>query len=211
MATKSLVITLMLPHRTLAVSSIYSMTKRNFHQGTINNFEFSKISELKKRREFYGKQLVGYSMEQMYSVVSDVENYYQFVPFCKKSMVYNKKDGFLTADLVIGFPPLSEKYTSNVTMTRPSLVRAECNDGRLFSYLLNHWKFSPGVKDIPQSCVIEFAVSFQFKSAIHSQLANFFFDQLVVQMEAAFVDEAEERYGKPAIKSHVLEATSRVI
>jgi coenzyme Q-binding protein COQ10 len=126
-------------------------------------------------------------------------------------MVYGKKEGFLKADLVIGFPPLSEKYTSNVTMTRPNLVRAECDDGRLFSYLLNHWKFSPGVKDIPQSCVIEFAVSFQFKSAIHSQLANFFFDQLVIQMERAFVDEAEDRYGKPTIKAHVLEATSRVI
>jgi len=126
-------------------------------------------------------------------------------------MVYNKKEGFLMADLVIGFPPLSEKYTSSVSMEKPNLVKAECNDGRLFSYLLNHWKFSPGVKDIQQSCVIEFAVSFQFKSAIHSQLANFFFDQLVIQMERAFVDEAEERYGKPAIKSHVLEASSRVI
>lgn len=150
-------------------------------------------------------------MEQMYSVVADVENYYKFVPFCKKSMVYNKKDGSLTADLVIGFPPLSEKYTSSVTMIQPSLVKAECTDGRLFSYLLNNWKFSPGVKDIQQSCVIDFAVSFQFKSAIHSQLANFFFDQLVIQMERAFIDEAEERYGKPALKSHVLEAHSRVI
>ena len=147
----------------------------------------------------------------MYTVVADVENYYKFVPFCKKSMVYSKKDGFLKADLVIGFPPLNERYTSNVTLVKPSLVRAECTDGRLFSYLLNHWRFSPGVKDIPQSCVIDFAVSFQFKSAIHSQFANFFFDQLVIQMEKAFIDEAEERYGKPAIKSHVLEANSRVL
>lgn len=149
-------------------------------------------------------------MEQMYSVVADVENYYKFVPFCKKSMVYNKKDGYLTADLVIGFPPINEKYTSRVTLVKPNLVKAECNDGRLFSYLLNHWRFSPGVKDIPQSCVIDFAVSFQFKSALHSHLANFFFDQLVVQMEKAFIDEAEERFGKPTIKSHVLEATSKV-
>lgn len=150
-------------------------------------------------------------MEQMYTVVADVENYYKFVPFCKKSMVYNKKEGKLTADLVIGFPPINEKYTSKVTLVKPSLVKAECNDGRLFSYLLNHWQFSPGVKDIPQSCVIDFGVSFEFKSAIHSQLANFFFDQLVIQMERAFIDEAEERFGKPAIKSHVFEASSRVL
>jgi coenzyme Q-binding protein COQ10 len=150
-------------------------------------------------------------MDQMYQVVADVENYYKFVPFCKKSMVYNKKEGFLKADLVIGFPPLTEKYTSSVTLQQPSLVKAECKDGRLFSYLLNHWQFSPGVKDIPQSCVIDFAVSFQFKSALHSQLANFFFDQLVIQMETAFIDEAEERFGKPAIKSHRLEAHSRIL
>lgn len=150
-------------------------------------------------------------MDQMYEVVADVENYYKFVPFCKKSMVYNKKGESLTADLVIGFPPLNEKYTSSVTMVKPNLVKAECSDGRLFSYLLNHWRFSPGVKDVPQSCVIDFAVSFQFKSAIHSQLANFFFDQLVVQMEKAFIDEAEERFGKPSLKSTVLEASSSVL
>jgi coenzyme Q-binding protein COQ10 len=151
-------------------------------------------------------------MDQMYTVVADVENYYKFVPFCKKSMVYDKKeDNFLKADLVIGFPPLTERYTSSVTLAKPNLVKAECNDGRIFSYLLNHWRFSPGLKDVPQSCVIDFAVSFQFKSAIHSQLANFFFDQLVIQMEKAFIDEAEERFGKPAIKSHVLEARSKVL
>jgi coenzyme Q-binding protein COQ10 len=147
-------------------------------------------------------------MDQMFSVVSDVENYYKFVPFCKKSMVYEKKQATFKADLVIGFPPLNERYTSKVSINKPHQVRAECHDGRLFSYLLNNWKFSPGVKDISQSCVIDFEVSFEFKSAIHSQLANFFFDQLVIQMEKAFIDEAGERFGRPSIKSHRLEASS---
>lgn len=50
-----------------------------------------------------------YSMDQMFEVVADVENYFKFVPFCKKSMVYNKKEKSLSADLVIGFPPLNER------------------------------------------------------------------------------------------------------
>lgn len=165
-------------------------------------FDFTPITNT--RREFKQKKLAGYSMEQLYAVVSDVEKYNTFVPFCKKSFVYAKKPGSLKADLIIGFPPLNESYTSNVTLVRPSLVKAECVDGRLFNYLLTAWQFSPGLKDIPESCVIDFMVAFEFKSALHSQLSNLFFDQLVKQMEYAFIQEAGNRYGAPSIKSHVL-------
>ncbi|XP_058064209.1 coenzyme Q-binding protein COQ10, mitochondrial [Anopheles bellator] len=165
-------------------------------------FDFTPIT--RTRREFTQKKLVGYSMHQLYSVVADVDKYNTFVPFCKKSFVYERKPGSLKADLIIGFPPLNESYTSNVTLKAPTLVRAECVDGRLFNYLLTAWQFSPGLKDIPQSCVIDFMVSFEFKSLLHSQLSNLFFDQLVKQMEYAFIQEAEQRYGTPAIKSHVL-------
>ena len=143
-------------------------------------------------------------MDQMYNVVSDVENYHKFVPFCKRSNVYDKRPGSLKGDLIIGFPPLNEHYTSLVTLNKPTLVKAECIDGRLFNYLLNHWRFSPGLKDIPQSCVIDFMVSFEFKSVIYSKLANMFFDQLILQMESAFYTEAGNRFGQPMIKSHVL-------
>ncbi|XP_058832491.1 coenzyme Q-binding protein COQ10, mitochondrial [Topomyia yanbarensis] len=165
-------------------------------------FDFTPIT--KTRREFAQKKLAGYSMDQLYSVVADVENYYTFVPFCKKSFVYAKKPGSLKADLIIGFPPLNESYTSNVTMVRPTLVKAECVDGRLFNYLLTAWQFSPGLKDIPQSCVIDFMVAFEFKSVLHSQLSNLFFDQIVKQMEHAFIHEAGQRFGRPSIRSHVL-------
>lgn len=165
-------------------------------------FDFTPIT--KTRREFAQKKLAGYSAEQLFSVVADVEKYYTFVPFCKKSHVYGRKPGFLKADLIIGFPPLNESYTSNVTMVKPSLVKAECVDGRLFNYLLTAWQFSPGLKDIPQSCVIDFMVAFEFKSVLHSQLSNLFFDQIVKQMEYAFIAEADNRFGPPSIKSHVL-------
>uniref|UniRef100_A0A1L8DYM9 Putative oligoketide cyclase/lipid transport protein n=1 Tax=Nyssomyia neivai TaxID=330878 RepID=A0A1L8DYM9_9DIPT len=157
-----------------------------------------------RRKVYEKKKLVGYSEEQMYSVVSDVENYQNFLPWCKKSHVHGKRESFLKGDLIIGFPPLSEKYTSNVTMTKPNYIKAECIDGKLFSYFLTIWRFSRGLKDIPQSCVIDIHVAFEFKSAIHSQIANIFFTQVVQQMEDAFIREAQCRYGLPAIKSHVL-------
>lgn len=141
----------------------------------------------------------------MYSVVSDVPNYEKFLLWCKKSLVYKStKENFIKGDLVIGFPPLNESYTSHVTLKKPSYIRAECIDGRLFSYFLTTWRFSKGLKDIPSSCVIDINVAFEFKSIIHSNLAHIFFDQIVKQMEYAFIKEAGNRFGPPTLNSHVL-------
>lgn len=147
---------------------------------------------------------MGFSPEQMHDVVVDVGNYYKFLPFCKKSNVYDKRVNAFKSDLVIGFPPFSESYTSNVTHNRPTFVKSECFDGVMFNYLLTIWKFNPGLKDIEQSCVIDFFIDFQFKSVLHMKLSNLVFDTLVRQMEQAFFAEARVRYGRPSIKSHVL-------
>lgn len=143
-------------------------------------------------------------MQQMYDVVADVDNYKSFVPYCKKSTVYNRKVKSAQAQLVVGFPPLYERYTSNLTLESPHLIKSECYDGRLFNYLQNYWGFSAGLKDVPDSCVIDFRVTFEFKSALHSHLSHLFFDAIVQQMEMAFVREAERRYGPATIKALLL-------
>ncbi|KAG7196681.1 hypothetical protein KM043_016013 [Ampulex compressa] len=103
-------------------------------------------------KEYEGRKLIGFSMEQIYSVVADVQNYKEFVPFCKKSEVKHREKDFLKANLVIGFPPINESYTSKVTMIYPRLIKAECTDGKLFNHLNTLWLFSPGLKNNPQTC-----------------------------------------------------------
>ncbi|XP_070530473.1 coenzyme Q-binding protein COQ10 homolog B, mitochondrial isoform X2 [Cardiocondyla obscurior] len=158
-----------------------------------------------KMKEYEGRKLVGFSMEKMYRVVADVENYKRFIPFCKKSEVTLKTEDFQKANLVIGFPPIQESYTSKITTAYPRIVKAECRDGKLFDHLDTLWLFRPGLKNNSETCIIDFSLSFEFKSAIYSQLSNLFFNEVVRQMENAFIQEATRRYGKPCLKTVKLE------
>ena len=64
-------------------------------------------------------------MEQMYDVVADVESYQQFVPWCKESHVTQRHNSSFICRLTVGFPPVIERYTSVVTLSRPHMVKVD--------------------------------------------------------------------------------------
>nr|AQS22602.1 mitochondrial coenzyme Q-binding protein COQ10 homolog A [Pseudodiaptomus poplesia] len=125
------------------------------------------------------KKTVGYSCDQLFRVVSEVEHYHKFIPYCKKSVVTIRQPDSLSANLVIGFRPfLNLSYTSHVTMIRPHLVTAVCKDMSLFQHLHTVWKLNP-IQSRPDCCEVDFAVSFKFLSAGHSYVARLVLDEVV--------------------------------
>ena len=51
----------------------------------------------------------------------------------------------------------------------------------------------------PQISIIHFYVSLEFKSALHANIANVFFNEVVKAMAGAFYEEAKRRYGKESL------------
>ncbi|XP_036396328.1 coenzyme Q-binding protein COQ10 homolog, mitochondrial-like [Megalops cyprinoides] len=147
-----------------------------------------------RRMEYSESRNLRYSPEQMYNLVVSVDKYHQFVPWCKKSKVMRGQSGDVKAQLEIGFPPIVERYTSDVAVVPNHQVRAVCTDSSLFSHLETVWRFG-GAPNQPNSCNVEFYVCFEFKSMLHTQLAVVFFDEVVKQMVNAFEKRADRLYG----------------
>lgn len=149
-----------------------------------------------RRMEHRECRVLGYSPEQLYDVVANVDQYQNFVPWCRKSRFIKRHTGDFKAELEIGFPPLVERYTSDLTFVPNRKISAVCTDGSLFRHLETVWDFAPGDKD-STTCKVQFQVSFEFKSVLHSHLASAFFDEVAKQMVGAFELRASKLYGKP--------------
>ena len=148
---------------------------------------------------FNEKHVVGYSCSNMFAVVSDVEHYHEFVPYCRRSVVTLRKPSMLSANLVVGFQPfLNLSYTSHVTLVEPNLVTAVCEDQTLFEHLKTVWKLNPTEDGDPKACVVDFAVSFAFQNPGHSYVARMFLDSIVREMVGAYIKRAEGVWGPPS-------------
>lgn len=148
-----------------------------------------------QRRIIIGRQMVGYSMDQVYEIVSDVKSYYKFVPWIRRSIVYIATPDYLKADLDVVIPPFNEVYTSHVTLIKPIMVTATCPEGRIFSSLNTIWQFSPGLKRVEQSCIVDFQMTIEFSSTLYYYLHNIFFNHFARRTEHAFIDEVARRNG----------------
>ena len=131
-----------------------------------------------------------YSAEQMFDLVADVARYPEFLPWVVGTRVRANSDTEMTADLLVGFNALREKFTSRVEKVRPIMIEVFYLDGPMKD-LDNVWKFRP----TPGGCEVDFAVSFTFRNALFEALAGQYFDRAFRKMVSAFEARANVLYG----------------
>ncbi len=131
-----------------------------------------------------------YSAEQMFDLVADVARYPEFLPWVVGTRVRSNSDTDMTADLLVGFNALREKFTSRVVKVRPKMIEVFYLDGPMRD-LDNVWKFRP----TSEGCEVDFAVSFTFRNAVFEALAGQYFDRAFRKMVSAFEARANVLYG----------------
>lgn len=131
-----------------------------------------------------------YTSEQMFALVADVAKYPQFLPWIVATRVRADSEHEMTADMLIGFKSLREKFTSRVAKDRPRAITVHYVDGPLRD-LDNRWHF----RAIDGGCEVDFCVDFTFRNAVFEALAGQYFDRAFHKMMAAFEARAHQLYG----------------
>lgn len=134
----------------------------------------------------------------MFDLVADIERYPAFVPLCEGLIVrqrINGDDGVetLIADMSIGYKSIREVFTTRVTLDRPRLrILVEYVEGP-FRFLENRWAFRAA--DDPQACIVDFYISYEFKSRTLGLVMGAMFDKAFRKFSDAFAARADALYG----------------
>ena len=137
------------------------------------------------------KKLLPYTREQLFDLVSDIERYPEFLPWCVGARIRERRDNEILGDLLIGYKMVRERFTSRVVLSAPDRIDVSYSEGP-FKYLNNHWLFLPQGDG---QCLIDFYADFEFRSKMLQKIMEMFFNEAVKRMVGAFEARAHQLYG----------------
>jgi ribosome-associated toxin RatA of RatAB toxin-antitoxin module len=135
--------------------------------------------------------LIGYSAQQMYALVEDVESYPQFLPWCERAEVPLRQPGRTVATLHINFHGLRQHFTTDNANQPHTRIDMKLVSGT-FRSLDGHWQFT-ALGD--KACKVEFSLRYQFASRLLERTAGPVFHRIADGFVDAFARRAEEKFG----------------
>jgi ribosome-associated toxin RatA of RatAB toxin-antitoxin module len=137
--------------------------------------------------------LIWYSAEEMFSLVTDVEKYPEFLPWCDKATISEVTATGMKAQIGIAFGGIHQTFTTRNEHVPGREVKIHLVDGP-FSRLDGDWKFTPLGADGQRACRVELALCYGFDNVALAALVGPVFDKIATTMVDAFVKRAESVY-----------------
>ncbi|MDO8286187.1 MAG: type II toxin-antitoxin system RatA family toxin [Rhodoferax sp.] len=138
--------------------------------------------------------LIWYSPQEMYVLVTDVDRYSEFLPWCEHARVVEAHDDGMTAELGIAFGGVRQTFTTRNVHTRDSQVHMQLMNGP-FSRLDGQWNFVALGDGSQRACKVELVLNYGFDSSAMGKLVSPVFDKIAASLMDAFVKRAEQIYG----------------
>ncbi|MBP6903094.1 MAG: type II toxin-antitoxin system RatA family toxin [Burkholderiaceae bacterium] len=138
--------------------------------------------------------LLWYSPREMYELVTAVESYPAFLPWCERAEVLARDEQGMTARLHLQFAGLHHAFTTRNQQQLDRSVSMQLVDGP-FSLLDGLWQFQP-LGDQVQACKVEFDLRYAFANRAFETVLSPVFDKVANTFVDSFVQRAEQVYGE---------------
>ena len=144
--------------------------------------------------------LLWYAPHEIYGVVTDVEAYPQFLPWCERVEVLGRDEAGPTARLHLAYSGIRHAFTTRNVQVPDESVHIALVDGP-FSLLDGMWRFvalplPSGLGNAADAaCKIEFELRYAFSNAILEAAISPVFDRIADTFVDSFVRRAEQVHG----------------
>lgn len=136
--------------------------------------------------------LVPYTQQEMFDLVSDVDTYPQFLPWCSDAETLAHTDDEVRARIDFSVSGVSKSFTTRNRLVGNSAIQMQLVEGP-FSQLEGSWRFVP-LGD--HGCKISLDLEYDFSSRMVSMVTGPVFNKIANSLVDAFRQRAVDVYGK---------------
>lgn len=138
--------------------------------------------------------LIWYTPEEMFRLVTDVDQYKQFLPWCNHSRVLAFNGQEMDAEVGIGMAGVKQVFVTHNTHIPNQEVHMQLVKGP-FSDLDGTWSFETVGDNSQRACKVTLSLSYGFSSPTLAAVVGPVFDKIAASLVDAFVKRAEHIYG----------------
>ena len=132
-----------------------------------------------------------FSAQQMFDLITDVDRYEEFIPYCTAARVRKRSEIEMLADLAIGYKMLRESYRSRIELGAEPLTVTVHQVKGPFRHLFNQWVF----EDTATGCDVHFELRFEFAVPVLRHIIEPIMNRVIERFVAAFEARALDIYG----------------
>lgn len=136
--------------------------------------------------------LLPYADHELYRMVTDVDRYRDFLPFCIGSEVLERREDEMLARIAFAKLGLSQALTTRNRLVPHQRVELELVDGP-FRALQGAWEFKALAA---QACKVSFTIDFEVEASYLSLAVGSAINQAALTAVDAFSRRAVQLYGK---------------
>jgi ribosome-associated toxin RatA of RatAB toxin-antitoxin module len=134
---------------------------------------------------------VPFTATQMFQLVDAIEDYPDFLPWCKESKIISRNDDEVLATLTLAGGGFQKSFSTCNRMQRNKMIEIRLLEGP-FKHLEGFWRFQP---EKSKGCTITLDLEFEFAGRLISMAFAPIFNQVANSLVDAFTKRANVLYG----------------